>query len=212
MRPVTISRTLATADADGIATAQTVASATNLVLDGALVSAGVAQLGAQRQVVIASGGNISTVIFTVYGTDYAGNSITDTITGISGSTVATTLNFLTVTRIAASATTGAETVTAGTNGVGASQPVVLDIYLPFGNTASVDTTGTVNYSVQVTNSDPFGSPSTPMNWVAYPGGALTSQTGDVTATTASAYRAARLLTNSGTGNALFTITQQGLIL
>jgi hypothetical protein len=211
MRPVTLSRTLAAAVSDGIAEAQTVAGAVDLTLDGSLVASGVAQLGVQRQVIMASGGNIAAVIFTVYGTDQAGNSITDTITGISGSTVATTLNFLTVTRIAASATTGAETVTAGTNGVGASQWIPLDIYLPFGNTTSVNVTGTVNYSVQVTNDDPFGNASTPLNAVAYPGGALTTQTGDVTSTTAAAYRAIRLLTNSGTDTAAITVTQQGLI-
>lgn len=211
MRPISITRTLAAADADGIAQAQTVSGAVNLTLNGDLVAAGVAQLGAQRQVIMASGGNVSTVIFTIYGTDTAGNSITDTITGISGSTVATTLNFLTVTRIAASATTGVETVTAGTNGVGATQTIPLDIYLPNGNTASVVVTGTLNYSVQVSNSDPFGNPSTPLAWVSYPDAAVVAKTATATGVTTAAWRAIRLLTNSGTGTGQLIVTQQGLI-
>lgn len=211
MRPVTLSRTLAASDADGIAQAQQAAGAGNLTLNGDLVVSGVAQLGAQRIVGIASTGNLSAVTFTVYGTDDAGNTISQAIAGPNNNTVSTTLNFRTVTRVAVSAAVGTD-VEVGTTGVGASQWIPLDIYLPFGNTCSVDVTGTVNYSVQVTDGDVFGDPSTVLNAIAYPGGALTSQTGDVTSNTAVAYRGLRLLTNSGTGSAVTRVTQQGLIL
>lgn len=210
MRPVTITRALVAADANGIAEAQQTAGEGDLTLNGAFVVAGVAQLGQQRKVGIASTGNLSALTFTVYGTNDAGNVISEARSGPSNNTVSTTLDFATVTRVSVSGAVGTD-VEVGTTDVGASLPIPLDIYLPFGNTASVDVTGTVNYSVQVTNSDPFGDPSTPLNWVAYPGGGLTSQTADATASTAVAYRAARLVTNSGTGSAALTVTQQGLM-
>ena len=211
MRPITLSRQLTAADDNGIALAQQLLAAGNLVLTGAaFVANGIAQLDAQRKIGIASTGDLSLITFTVYGTNQPGNVISESLAGPNNNTVSTTLDFYTVTRVAASAAVSTDVIV-GTTGVGASQPLPLDIYLPFGNTTSVDVTGTVNYSVQVTNSDPFGDPSTPLNWVAYPGGALTAQTTDLTSSTVIAYRAMRLLTNSGTGIAAITITQQGLI-
>lgn len=104
------------ASANNISLAQTTGGAANLTITGALASAGVATLPAPAPVSFASTGNISTVTFTVTGTDQYGYAQTDTVTGINNTTVATTKYFKTVTRIAASGTVGTN-VTVGTNGI-----------------------------------------------------------------------------------------------
>lgn len=50
MRPIVQTRQLAAADPNGIAEDQQLGAAGDLTLDGVLVTAGVAELGAQRQV------------------------------------------------------------------------------------------------------------------------------------------------------------------
>lgn len=207
MRPIRLTRALVAPDADGIATSQTTAGAGNLVLDGALVAGGVANLTEQRKVGIASGGDDSAVTFTVYGTDQAGNAISEGLAGPNGNTVSTTLDFLTVTRVTVSAAV-AQAVTVGTTGVGASQPIPLDIYLdPFNVSCFVDVTGTVNYTVQFTFDDVFGSTG-PFTWTNHPD--LTSATADGDGTYISPVTATRIVTNSGTGSAVFTVIQAGV--
>jgi hypothetical protein len=207
MRPITLTRALLTADADGIAQNQTAAGAGDLTLNGALVAGGVAQLTSQRKVGGHSTGNISTVIFTVYGTNSAGASITDTVTGINNSTVSTTLDFLTVTRIAASGAVGTN-VEFGTTSVGASQPIPLDIYIdPFDVSLFVDVTGTVDVTVEYTGDADVLTSSGPFLWFAHVD--LTNVTADDVGTIISPVTAVRLLTNSGTGTAELTVLQAG---
>jgi len=209
MRPIVLTRQLATADPNGIAEAQAVPGAVDLTLNGVLVVDGVAVLDAQRRVALFSAGNIAAVIFTVYGRDYNGVEISDTVTGINNTTVETTLDFLEVTRIAASATTGAETVIAGTTEVGASQPLVLDIYLnPVNASVKVSIEGTLNVTVQYTNDPIFDTAPGDIEWTDDTDlDALT--TGYTTGTIISPITALRLLTNSGDGAATITITQSG---
>lgn len=207
MRPVRITRALLTADDNGIATLQQLGAAGDLTLNGALVAGGVALLTSQRKVGMFAGGNIATVIFTVYGTDWAGNSITDTITGINSSTVSTTLDFLTVTRIAASAAFVTDVI-AGTTGVGASQPIPLDLYLdPFNVSLTIDITGTISVTAQYTT-DAVLTSSGPFLWFDHSD--LTAKAADSIGTIISPVSAVRLLTNSGTGSAVFTVTQAGV--
>lgn len=104
------------ASANNISLAQTTVGAANLTITGALASGGVATLPASAPVSFASTGNIATIIFTVTGTDIGGHAQTDTVTGISNSTVATAKYFKTVTQIAASGAVGTN-VTVGTNGI-----------------------------------------------------------------------------------------------
>lgn len=207
MRPVVVTRTLATADADGIAQAQTLVGAGSLTLNGALVVSGVAQLGVQRVVGIASTGNLSAVTFTVYGTDQAGNTISESIAGPNNNTVSTTLNFLTVNQVAASAAVGTN-VTVGTTSVGASAAIPLDVYLdPFNASLFLDVTGTVSVTVQYTGDDNVLTSTGPFVW--YDHSDLTSQTTDAVGTIISPVTAVRLLTNSGTGTAELTVLQAG---
>lgn len=106
MRTLERTCSVITADRDGIAQAQTTGGAANLTLNGAGVTSGVATLTPPRRVRIFSGGNIAAVVFTITGTDRAGHVITDTITGVNNSTVATNKIFRTVTQVAAGAAVG----------------------------------------------------------------------------------------------------------
>jgi hypothetical protein len=209
MRPIILTRALTAADADGIAQNQTTGAAADLTLNGDLVAGGVANLTSQRKVAGHSTGNIATVVFTIYGTDQAGNSITDTVTGISNSTVSTTLDFRTVTRIAASAAVGTN-VEFGTTEVGASQPVPLDLYLdPFNVSLYLDVTGTVDVTVQYTGDADVLTSVGPFVWFAHTD--LTNETADAVGTIISPVTAVRLLTNSGTGSCEFTVLQAGVM-
>jgi len=151
-----VSLQLAAAVSNGIAQSQAVAAAGNLTLNGSLVSGGVATMDVARRVIVASTGNESSVTFTVYGTSRDGVTQTDTITGVNISTVASTLDFKTVTRVAASAAC-AGNVTAGTNATGSSpwivdNPFTASWYLAVA--VAVDpSAGAVTYTVEHTYDD-----------------------------------------------------------
>ena len=165
MRSIAQTRQLAAADPNGIAEDQQLAAAGDLALDGVLVdSDGVAQLGGQRQVIFESAGNIATVVFTITGTNDSGSPVSETVTGINASTVATVLHYATVTQIAADALFASD-VEVGTNGVGASQVVPLDQYIsPFNVTLGVIITGTVDVTVQYTFADVFNDAPEDFTW------------------------------------------------
>ena len=207
MRPIVQTRQLAAADPNGIAEDQQLGAAGDLTLDGVLVAAGVAELGAQRQVELESAGNISATNFTITGTDQQNRPISETLAGPNAGTVATELNFLTVTQIAADASFGTD-VEVGTNGIGASQTVPLDQYLtPFNVSLGVVITGTVDVTVEFTFDDVFGDFPGPHSWIPHPD--LTNITADADATFISPVSACRLLTNSGDGEAVLRIIQAG---
>jgi hypothetical protein len=209
MRPIVQTRQLAAADPNGIAEDQQLGAAGDLTLDGALVdSDGVAQLGGQRQVAFESAGNIATVVFTITGTDESGALISEDITGINASTELTTLNYATVTRIAADAAFASD-VEVGTTGVGASQTVPLDQYqTPFNVSLGIVITGTVDVTVEYTFDDVFGDFPGPHTWTDHPD--LTNVTADADGTFISPVSACRLLTNSGVGTAVLRILQAGI--
>ena len=144
--------TLPALDADGIAKAQQLVGAGNLVLDGDLVSGGVWTSTFAHQIGVASAGNIATVVFTIYGTDQDGDAVTETVTGVSGNTVETTGYFKTVTRIAAGAAVGAD-VFVGTVDEISTQTIPVNIYTT-AHTVAVDVTGTLNYDLEETFARP----------------------------------------------------------
>lgn len=104
-------------DADGIAESQAVVVATtpNLVLNGALCDLGTAGqfdigdaysagIGGVR-LLFDSAGDISTNVFTITGKDQDGNSITETVTGVTTTAVSTVNYYSQVTSITASINT-----------------------------------------------------------------------------------------------------------
>lgn len=117
MQPAVFTKTLAAASATNIALVQAVGGAGNLTLNGAAVTGGVATLDTARRVGITSSGNDSGISFTVTGGDYAGTAITEVVTGSNGGVASTKQDFLTVSRVAASAAAAAN-VSVGTTSVG----------------------------------------------------------------------------------------------
>lgn len=114
---------------------------------------GIGTMDVTRHAAIYSAGNIATVVFTVYGTDRYGSDVTDTITGINNTTVASSKNFAIVTRIAADAAVGTN-AEAGTVGSLDSQwvPVPRDIEsISVSNVVSVG--AGLTYTTQYTFND-----------------------------------------------------------
>ena len=206
MRPVTQIRTMAAADNDGICLAQTTAGAADLLLNGVLVTDGVAELGAQGQVVLESAADLSLINFTIEGTTDSGLPITEVLAGPNAAIVTTELNFSTVTRISVDAAVGTN-VTVGTNGVGASEKVPLDLYIsPFNVALAAIITDTVNATIQYTFDDVTASDG-PYAWFDHTD--LTAFTANAEGMLVGPVRAVRILTNSGTGTVRFEVLQAG---
>lgn len=117
-------------------------------------SFGSATLDKPRQVLITTGSAIS---FTITGTNWAGDPISETVTN-SGASVASVLSYATVISIANSA--AGTSITVGTNGVADSPWVRLDEWALGPTSIQANVTGTVNYTVFMTNDDP-NSPTIP---------------------------------------------------
>lgn len=204
MQPISVTvGPLAAASANNIALSQTTAGAADLTLNGALVSGGVATLDVPRRVLVTNVGNDSGITFTVYGTWMGGQTISETLQGTSGSTVATTVDFATVTRIAVNGATSVSGVTVGTNGVAGSSWVRLDSWADAQTAIQCNATGTVNYTVQVTMDDP-NDPTNPVSivnttWLNTNDTDAITAIGDVFTNFDWTPTYARILLNSGTG-------------
>jgi hypothetical protein len=231
MRPIYLTRALVAAVANGIALDQNLAAAGDMVLAGSLVAGGVAILGAQRKVILTAGAgdNASATTFTIYGTDDQGHQIHESLAGPnSGVTdpVQSVLDYATVTRIAASQAFGAGvTVSAGTNGVGASVPVPLDQMIPQFNVmiATVLRSGAANWTVQYTFDNVFDAYDFSNTNIFLPGyvaghperikwwddADITAASADAKGSLVNPVKAVRLVTNSGTGSVEMAVIQQG---
>lgn len=216
MQPITISvGPIAAASANNIALSQTVSGAANVILDGALVSGNVAILDAPRRVLITNVGNDSGVTFTVYGTTFGGASVTEVLQGTSGSSVASTVDFKTVTRIATSGSTSASGITVGTNGVAGSRWLRLDSWANAQTAIQCNATGTVNYTVQVTMDDP-NDPVSPVSiasvtWLNTNDADAVTAIGDVFTNFDWTPTYARILLNSGSGSVSGTFAQFNVV-
>lgn len=204
----TLSLTLATASATAICLSQTKGSAGNLTINGSAASGGVATLDVPRRVLITSLGDDSGITFTVYGTGYNGLSQSEVVAGTNGSTAYTNHDFKTVTRVAVSGATNVTGVEVGTNGVGSTEPWIVD---PWTNNPNIGlgsvVTGTVNYTIQFSMDD--YSPLYDLNsvtptWYSVFGfdGATANAFGDLN----QPCTMVRLTINSGTGS----VTVNGL--
>lgn len=197
---------LATADADGIAQSQTPAGAGALTLNGALVTSGVAQLGVARRVLVTTVSDESAKTLTVTGTDWFGNTISETITGPVATTGYTDSDFLTVTSVTVSAAfTGA--VTVGTNGIASSPPLILDYMARPQVSLQVAVTGTVNWTVQQTLDNSFNVDTENIVWFDHPDTNMVAQTVQRQGNYAYVPFATRVTLNSGTGSLVFTVVQ-----
>lgn len=158
---------------NGIALAQTTSGAANLLLNGGQVSGGVwsltsagysAGVGGVR-IFIDSAGDVSSVIFTVTGTDQDGIARTEAITGVTTTEVNSVTFWSTITQIAASATVGSN-VNVGTTSQVISKTLPLNWRNNYAATFVVSgVTGTLQYDIEETDSD-FGSATDPstLSW------------------------------------------------
>lgn len=216
MQPIVVSvGPLAAADPNGIAESQTTAGAANLVLNGALVSSGVAQLGQPRRVLITNAGNDSARTFTVYGTTFGGITILENVAGTNGSSVATAQDFLTVTRVYVNGATSASGVIVGTNGVAGTRWVRLDSWANNNTAIQCNASGTVNYTVQVTMDDPNSAtdPVAPVDvtWLPTNDSDAVSSISDVFTNFQFTPTFARVLLNSGSGTVTATFAQFNVV-
>jgi len=190
MRPISFTRSQPAASGTSVAAAQLLNASGVITLNGALVSGGVATLTVPAVLTVFSEKS-ATVNFVVTGTAPNGASQTETLAVTASGTVTGSLSFATVTSVAASAPTSP-----------------LDIYTPNQVTnISNKVSGTVNYSVEYTNEDPFDT-SIQQLAVPHPNASLTAATGDETQFTTTLMRAVRLKINSGNGSVRFTCVQQ----
>lgn len=213
MRPITVTAgPLAAADADGIAQAQQPAS--TFTLNGALVSGGVAQLGAPRRVLITTTADETSVTFTVTGANRAGDVLSEDVAGVNNTSTYTALDFYTVTSVTNSAAL-AGNVTIGTNGIGGSPWVRLDTWALPAVAVQVNVSGTVNYTLQQSLDDP-NDPTNPvaaasMVWINSADTTVVGATASAQTNYAFAPRFVRILLNSGSGTATATISQLGSV-
>lgn len=208
MRPVRITRTLAAGAVGAIAASQTLGGAGNLLINGSLASGGVATMLAQQQVGLTSTGNLSGINFTITGTNDYGQTISEVLAGPNNNTVKSVRNYLTVTSIAASAAVGTA-MTVDTVGSGASGVIPIDQYLnPVNLALTVGITGTLNATAQFTTDDVYASTG-PFTWFTV--GGLLAVTATAAGTLVAPVTGVRLLTNSGTGTATFSVVQSGMV-
>lgn len=214
--PVAVTETITGPNASTVASANVYSIIVSITASAGTTGAitvgtfGTATLDTARRVLITSGGNDTSITFTITGTDVNGLPISEAVTGASGAAAASALDYATVTSIKPSGAV-ATTVTVGTNGV-ASRMVRMDDYAANAQVAlQVTVSGTVNYSIQTSMDDPgwLYSGITPqaMTWVDSSDSAVVSATATKSSTFAVAPLFVRILLNSGTGTATLTVRQ-----
>lgn len=214
MQPIVVTAgPLAAASANAIALSQT-PSAGALTLNGALASGGVATMDKPRQVLITTTADETTKTFIITGTDWAGSPISENVTGVNNSTVASVLSYLTVTSITISAN-AAGALTVGTNGVGSSPWVRFDGWASPIIAKQAAVTGTVNFTVQQSMDDP-NSPTSPvlpaaMTWTSDPDTNFVAKTASAQGYWSFAPVWARIVLNSGSGSVALTVQQSGSV-
>jgi hypothetical protein len=233
--PTRLTLALVAAVANGIAQAQTPGAAGNLTLNGSLVVAGptyiqgvkytnYAQMDVARRISVASSGSDASVVFTITGFSRDGQPISQTVTGVvSGTPVATTLDFLQVTSVATSAAT-AGAITVGTNSTGSTAWVLHSTVM--NNWALAEAvyivSGSVTYTVEHTYDDPNAPGSQQISgWyieeasasppVVWPTTGLSALSASGEANYANQpVLATRMTITAGTGTAAFYSIQNGI--
>jgi hypothetical protein len=215
MQPISVTvGPLTASDNNGIAEAQIPVAAQNLTLNGALVVGGIAVLDTPRRVIITSAGDDSARTFTITGTTFSGQVVSDTIQGTNASVSTSNVDFKTVTQIAISGSS-ASTVIAGTGSSAGSRWVRLDSWANAETSIQCNASGTVNYTVQVTMDDP-NDPINPVavsavTWLNTNDSDAVAAIGDVYTNFQFSPTYARVLLNSGTGSVTSTFAQFNVV-
>ncbi len=200
MRPQII--TLSYADlnnsASSICASQSAVGAVNLLINGALASGGVSTTTVAQKVVITSAGDDSGITFTITGTNADNQTISEVVTGANTTTATSTIYYKTVTSILTSGST-TSTVTVGYSASnGSSNMIVTDwSQSPFNPTFEVTVSGTISYSVQVTQDDIYAIANpTWLDPIWMTSQSLTSATTTKLNSIVSPCRATRIIINS----------------
>ena len=206
-----VSETITGANAGVAASANLYTTIISITASGSTASTitigsfGAATLDVPRRVLITTASAIS---FTISGTNWAGDSISETVTN-SGSSVSSVLDYATVTSISASA--AGTSITVGTSSVAASPWARLDEYAfgPVGLQCVV--AGTVNYTIQQSFDDPnsLSNPVSPsaVTWSSSADSNVVGATASAASYFAYAPIWVRCLLNSGSGSVATTIAQ-----
>jgi hypothetical protein len=157
---------------------------------GTIYSSQVATLDNPRRVAILSTATETGRTFTVVGTNWFGNVVTETVTGVSATAVATKYSYKTITSVSISSTS-AGNISIGTNGYADSQPIQLDTWASPSTFCQIDATGTITTTIQCSGDDPnnanlgytgYEAPSFQnMNWVSVPVTTLVGATSSIAA-------------------------------
>lgn len=181
---------------------------------------GIATMDKARRVVVVSAADDSDITFTITGTDWNNDPISEVLTGGSTATVTSVLSYLTVTSVLTSAATSGA-VTVGSSAIADSPPVYFDRLAANAQTAiQVEGSGTVSWTVRQTLDDPsiisnqhptptyIWSPSG-IVWVNHPDSALVASavTTGVQGNYAYTPAMAKIVLNSGTGTVRATFIQ-----
>lgn len=159
--PVYVTETVTGANTSTVSTTKLFSSVTSVTISGSAAAAvtvgmnGVATLDTGRRVLFTPAGADSGITYTITGTDWSGNTISETLAGVDNpSTTYTLLDYKTITGITISGA-AASTLTIGTNGIASSPWVRMD---NLGSLSQVGVqcavSGTINYTVQETFQDP----------------------------------------------------------
>ena len=194
-------------DLDGICASQSPTAAGGMSIDGALASGGAVDFTSPHLIEIVSAGDDSTAVFTVTGTDYRGEALSETIAGGNATTVTGGEYFDTVTSVSIDKASAAG-VTVGVNGKAATPwfPINYRCRGDFSIGIAAVVTGTINYTAQHTFDDLTGDPN---DFTAFNHATMAAKTANFDSNYTEPATAIRCISNSGSGSLVFHIVQAG---
>ena len=204
---------LVAASANNIAQSQTPVSGTALTLNGSTVSGGVATLDTPRRVLLTFGVEASARTMVITGTSVTGQTQSETLAVASGgaSTIASVLDYKTITSAVPAGGGYSAAVTLGTNGVAASAWVSLDHWAYPVCAVQCEVTGAANYTVQITMDNPnsISDPVaiTAVNWLSALDATLVAASTSIFGQLVNSPAFARVVLNSGSGSVRSVFTQ-----
>lgn len=204
---------LTAASANNIALSAIPTSGTPITLNGSLATGGVATLDMPRRVLLTFGAEGSARTLVLTGTNWSGLTISETLAVPSGggSTVASVLDYATLTSALPLGGGWTAAATLGTNGVASSPWVRFDGWGVPQVVFQCVVSGTANYTVQITQDDP-NSPTDPisissMTWSSAPDPNVVAASTTQMSSFSFCPAYARVTLNSGTGSVATTFTQ-----
>lgn len=171
---------------------------------------------APRRILFTFAGDASAAVFTVTGTDWNGQLVTEDVAGTNGGTVYTIYDYKGSITASSSAAV-ASNVSIGTNGIASSRPAFLDVYAN-GDTyvqATPSSSG-ISYTIQLAGDDPSrGVAYTAVNWINSGTSALVAATTAQTAVQNGVPTMMRVLINNAGSDTAATVSvnlnQSGMV-